>query len=131
MKVSVYHWTDWIIYTLVFAVSLGQLEQWTGLFNINVWLFFYLFTMIIMSLFVIASEKQFLRLSQGERRSILYLLIGLAVWYAQKVYSLSHVASSNYAPRCRRDLLLLSTVVSTATITLSSVSVFTALIFLV
>ena len=130
MKVSIY-WTDWIIYTLVFAVSLGQIEQWTGLFNINVWLFFYLFTMVFMSLFVIASEKQFLRLSQGDRRSILYLLIGLAVWYSQKVYSLSHAASSSYAPKCRRDLLLLTTIVTTATITLSSVSVFTALIFLV
>lgn len=130
MKVSIYRLSDWIIYAIVIAVSVGQIEQWAGLFNVNVWLFFYLFTTIVLSMFVIAAEKQYLQLSSSERRSIFYLLVVMAIWYAQKVYSLSHVTSS-FEVTCRRDLLLVTTITSTVALTMSTISVFTALIFLV
>jgi hypothetical protein len=130
-KLSVYSISDWVIYGLVFALSLGQLEQWTGFFNINVWLFFFLFTLIALSLFIISAEKQYVRLTRKERLSIFYLLPAIVVWYYQKIHILKNSSSSAYEANCKRDLLLVSSIVTATTLTLSSVSVFVALTFLI
>jgi hypothetical protein len=130
-KLSVYSISDWVIYGLVFALSLGQLEQWTGFFNINVWLFFFLFTLIALSLFIISAEKQYVRLTRKERLSIFYLLPVVVVWYYQKIHILKNSSSSAYEANCKRDLLLVSSIVTATTLTLSSVSVFIALTFLI
>jgi len=130
-KLSVYSISDWVIYGLVFALSLGQLEQWTGFFNINVWLFFFMFTLIALSLFIISAEKQYVRLTRKERLSIFYLLPAIVVWYYQKIHILKNSSSSAYEANCKRDLLLVSSIVTATTLTLSSVSVFVALTFLI
>lgn len=130
-KLSVYSISDWVIYGLVFALSLGQLEQWTGFFNINVWLFFFMFTLIALSLFIISAEKQYVRLTRKERLSIFYLLPAVVVWYYQKIHILKNSSSSAYEANCKRDLLLVSSIVTATTLTLSSVSVFVALTFLI
>lgn len=130
MKLSVYTLSDGIIYALVLAISIGQLEQWSGFFNTNVWLFFYLFTLMTISLFIIGAEKQFVALTRAERQSIFYLLLSMVVWYYQKIHLLKNSTSSAYEANCKRDLLLVTSIVSATTITLSSISVFTALVFL-
>ena len=130
MKLSVYSLSDGIIYALVLAISIGQLEQWSGFLNTNAWLFFYLFTLITISLFIIGAEKQFVALRHAERQSLFYLLLAMVVWYYQKIYILKNSSSSAYEANCKRDLLLVSSIVSAATVTLSSVSVFTAIVFL-
>lgn len=131
LKLSVYRPSDWLIYALSTSLLVGQIEQWSGFYNINVWLLHFLFTFLLLSLFVIMAEKEFLLLNRGERRSLYYLIIATTVWYYQKIYNMKTETDSGYAISCKRDLLLVTSVVSTSLITMSLFSVFTVLIFFV
>lgn len=131
LKLSVYRPSDWLIYALSTSLLVGQIEQWTGFYNINVWLLHFLFTFLFLSLFVIMAEKEFLRLNMAERKGLHYLIIATTVWWYQKIYSLKTENESGYAVSCKRDLLLVTSVVSTSLLTMSLLSVFTALIFFV
>lgn len=130
MRLTLYSLADGLTYGLVASVSFGQLEQWTGLLNANLWLLHFFFTLVVLSLFIIAAEKQFLRLRPAERNSLFYLMVALAVWYLQRIYVLKHEATDGFEEGCRRDLLLTTSVITASVITLSSVSVFAALVFL-
>ena len=131
LKLSVYRPSDWLIYVLSTSLLVGQIEQWSGFYNINVWLLHFLFTFLLLSLFVIMAEKEFLRLSTAERKGLHYLIVATTVWWFQKIYSLKTESESGYAVSCKRDLLLVTSVVSTSLLTMSLLSVFTALIFFV
>ena len=131
LKLSVYRPSDWLIYVLSTSLLVGQIEQWSGFYNINVWLLHFLFTFLLLSLFVIMAEKEFLRLSMAERKGLHYLIVATTVWWFQKIYSLKTESESGYAVSCKRDLLLVTSVVSTSLLTMSLFSVFTALIFFV
>lgn len=130
LKLSIYRPSDWLIYALSTSLAVGQLEQWSGFYSINVWLIHFLFTLIALSLFVIMAEKEFLRLSMGERRALYYLTVATTVWWYQKIYTLKTENGSGYAVSCKRDLLLITSVVSTSLLTMSLLSAFTALVFL-
>ena len=131
LKLSVYRPSDWLIYVLSTSLLVGQIEQWSGFYNINLWLLHFLFTFLLLSLFVIMAEKEFLRLSTAERKGLHYLIVATTVWWFQKIYSLKTESESGYAVSCKRDLLLVTSVVSTSLLTMSLLSVFTALIFFV
>ena len=129
VKLSISRPSDWLIYVLVTSLLVGQIEQWTGFYNINVWLVHYLFTMIVLSLFVIMAEKEYLRMSIESRKTLLYLTLACTVWYYQKVYTLKDENDSGYAISCKRDLLLVTSIVSASLLTMSIVSVFVSIIF--
>jgi hypothetical protein len=129
-KFSIYRPSDWVIYLLVTSLVVGQIEQWTGFFNINVWLFHFLFTLIALSLFVIMAENEFLRLNMSERRAFFYISLATTVWWYQKIYMLKNETDSGYAVSCKRELLLVTSVVSTSLLTMSLLSVFTSIVFL-
>ena len=128
-KISFYRPSDWLIYVLVTSLAVGQIEQWTGFFNVNVWLFHFLFTLIALSLFVIMAEKEYLSLTIAERRAFFYIMLATTVWWYQKVYTLKNEENSGYAVSCKRDLLLVTSVVSTSLLTMSLLSVFTSIVF--
>ena len=130
LKLSVYRPSDWFIYALSTSLVLGQIEQWSGFYSINVWLLHFLFTLIFLSLFVMAAEKEFMRLSIGERKALYYLILATTVWWFQKIYTLKTESDSGYAVSCKRDLLLITSVVSASLLTMSILSAFTALVFL-
>tara|TARA_B110000008_G_scaffold25547_1_gene23057 strand:+ start:11210 stop:11617 length:408 start_codon:yes stop_codon:yes gene_type:complete len=130
LKLSLYRPSDWMVYALCTSLAVGQIEQWSGFYNINVWLVHFLFTLIALSLFVIMAEKEFLLLTQTERRALYYLSVATTVWYFQKIYSLKMDGDSGYAISCKRDLLLVTTVVGLSLLTMSVLSVFTTLVFL-
>ena len=130
LKLSVYRPSDWLIYALTTSLALGQIEQWSGFYSINVWLIHFLFTLVLLSLFVVMAEKEFLRLSMAERKALHYIIVATTVWWYQKVYTLKTESDSGYAVSCKRDLLLITSVVSTSLLTMSLLSAFTALVFL-
>lgn len=129
-KFSIYRPSDWLIYVLVTSLAVGQIEQWTGFFNINVWLLHFLFTLIALSLFIILAENEYLRLTMPERRAFFYITLATTVWWYQKIYMLKNETDSGYAVSCKRELLLVTSVVSTSLLTMSLLSVFTSIVFL-
>lgn len=129
-KFSIYRPSDWLIFVLVTSLAVGQIEQWTGFFNINVWLFHFLLTLIALSLFIIMGENEYLRLSVQERRAFFYITLATTVWWYQKIYMLKNETDSGYAVSCKRELLLVTSVVSTSLITMSVMSAFTSIVFL-
>lgn len=130
VKLSIYRPSDWLVYALSTSLFVGQVEQWSGFYSINVWMVHFLFTFVALSLFIAMAEKQFLSLTMTDRRMLFYLTIATTVWWFQKVYSLKMETDSGYAVSCKRDLLLVTTVVSTSLLTMSVLSVFTAIVFL-
>ena len=133
MKVTVYKPADWIVYALVFSISIGQVEQWTNFYSNNsiVWLLHFLSTLIILSIFILAAEQEFIKLREKERIGLFYLMIATIVWFFQKMYTVNKSAlASTFEDGCQRELLLISSICSFFLLTLSIVSVFSALIFL-
>lgn len=131
LNLSISRPSDWLTYLLVFSLSVGQIEQWSAFYNINVWLVHFLFTLIVLSLFVVMAEKEFLKMSTEERKGLYYLTLATTVWYYQKIYILNQEGDSGYAVSCKRDLLLLTTIVTVSLLTMTMLSAFTALVFLV
>lgn len=133
MKVTLHRPADWIVYASVLSITVGQLEQWTNFYSNNsiVWLLHFLSTLIILSVFILAAEQEFVTLKEKERRGLFYLLLTTVVWYYQKMYTVNRSGTaSNFAEGCQRDLLLISSVCTFSLLVLSIVSVFSALIFL-
>tara|TARA_B100000925_G_scaffold250540_1_gene201898 strand:- start:1189 stop:1593 length:405 start_codon:yes stop_codon:yes gene_type:complete len=133
MKLSLYKFSDWIVYALVFSIAIGQLEQWTNFYNSNsiVWLLHFLSTLISLSLFILAAEQEFIQLRENERKGLFYLLVATVVWYYQKIYTVNKSASASlYEEGCRQDLLIITSICTFSLLTCGIVSVFSALIFL-
>lgn len=133
MNISIYKPSDWVTFGLAFSLTIGQVEQWSGIYGSNtiLWLIHYLMTLSVLSIFVLAAEKEFVALRKSERQAFFYLMQAMVVWFFQKIYVLKKSESvSGFEEGCQQELLLVTSITTAFILTLCCVAAFSALLFL-
>tara|TARA_B110000495_G_C22746250_1_gene437394 strand:- start:27 stop:431 length:405 start_codon:yes stop_codon:yes gene_type:complete len=133
MNISIYKPSDWVTFGLAFSLTIGQVEQWSGIYGSNtiLWLIHYLMTLSVLSIFVLAAEKKFVALHKNERQAFFYLMQAMVVWYFQKIYVLKKSENiSGFEEGCQSELLLVTSITTAYIITLCCVAAFSGLLFL-
>jgi len=128
--VNLFTYKDWMLHLMVISIVLGLVEEWSNIFSLQVWLIWFMVHLVSWSLFIIAVDKELIKMGNDSVKTLFYIGVATVLWFIQHVYGLTNLTSNNFEEGCKRDLLVTTTVVFSGIMTTGVVSTLTALLIL-